>query len=101
MARSLDKPQRYFSSCSNLCSDMIGHTRWEQQAGRRLSHGAHQKKKKSCLTCQAHYCTITTKCSHFCKNFLAEMAENFSFNLRQIKKRSFFLDVMRDVNTWS
>jgi len=31
----------------------------------------------------------------------AEMADNFSFDLRRIKKNSFFFVVMCDVNTWS
>jgi len=29
------------------------------------------------------------------------MADKFSFDLRRIKKNSFFLVVMRDVNNWS
>ena len=32
------------------------------------------------------YCTITTKCSQICKNFLAEMANKISFDFWWIKK---------------
>jgi len=43
------------------------------------------------------YCTITTNSSSIWNFFLAEMAQNYSFDLRQIKKIYFFFDVMCDV----
>jgi len=47
-----------------------------------------------------NYCTIRQMFT-ILGNFHAEMAENFSFDLRRIKKKYFFFDMTHDVNIWS
>ena len=48
-----------------------------------------------------NYCTISTKCSRFWEIFHAEMAEIFSFDLRRIKKNTWFTSVTRDAKSRS
>ena len=64
--------------------------------GERQTEGGH-----SCIGSYGMYCTISTKCSRCWEIFHAEMAEIFSFDLRRIKKNTFFFDMTHDVNIWS